>query len=162
SRSGSIPQETVRRGNELGGDPWLVRRVPGFEHDSVVGFGPALMELPCRLDRTHDVVAALHDHGRNVADAIYAAQQLLLIGEEAAVTEVVSLYAGERERKLRLRELRLTLGVRPKRARCALPNRPCARGCKLLGRGGLREPAMVCADQVAALFRRDRREECAP
>ena len=68
----------------------------------------------------------------------------------------------ERKRELGLRELRLALRVRPHRARRTLPNGPCARGRKLLGRRALSEPAVIRAEQIAAFLRRDRREERPP
>src|SRR6185312_15038499 len=92
-----------------------------------------------------------HDHRRNLADAVHVAQQLVLVGEEAAVDEVVAFDAGEGQREL-------VLVVRADAGRILvqvtggpLPYRPgaCRRDAHRRVVAG--EAAVVGADQVAAL-----------
>ena len=59
---------------------------------------------------------------------IDAVEQLVLVGEKAAIDEIVSLDARERQRELRRTELVLASRIRPQRARRSFPDRPCPRG----------------------------------
>src|SRR3546814_2942155 len=68
----------------------LERRMAGVLHDAQVGLGPGAVQIPRTTQRADHVVAALHDYGGNVADAIDVAQQLVVVREETAVDEVVA------------------------------------------------------------------------
>ena len=85
------------------------------------------MQLEGRIDRAHDVVAPVHDDGRDAADLVDAVEQLILVREEAAIHEIVGFDARERQRELRCAELVLALDVRQQRARRAFPHGPRAR-----------------------------------
>ena len=60
--------EPVGRADQLVRVAGLERRVAGVRHDAQIRFGPGAMQRPRRLHRAHHVVAALHDHGRDLAN----------------------------------------------------------------------------------------------
>src|SRR5262249_20057013 len=60
--------ETVCRLAKRGRDARLTRRVAGVGNDDELGLGPRAMQVPRARRRTHDVVTALHDDARDVAD----------------------------------------------------------------------------------------------
>ena len=113
------------------------------------------MERPRTGRRADDVVAALHDHGRDVTDAPDVTQQLVVGLEEAAVLEVVCLDASERQRELVLFIVGDHGGVLDEFARRTLPAGPT------LGRRHpnvavrARQSAMVGRDHVVTLRGRD-------
>src|SRR5512139_3762180 len=128
-----LSRKSIRRRDELRGDPRLVSRMPRIRHDPEVRFRPTPRELEGRVDRAHDVVTPVHDHGGYAANSFDAVEQLVLVLEEAAIGEIVRLDACQRERELRSPELVLALRIREQRARRALPHRPRARGCEAYG-----------------------------
>ena len=77
STAGS-PREAIGRRHELVRVAGLERRMSGVRHDAEVGFRPRLVQVPGAAHRADDVVAALHDHRRDVPDPAHAAQQLVL------------------------------------------------------------------------------------
>jgi hypothetical protein len=104
------------------GDAGLERRVAGVGHDAEVGLGPGAVQVPGGHHGAHHVVAALHDHRRDVADAAHATQQLVLALEEALVHEVVALDARHRDREVLLAPFVHVLFVRVQEARGRLPH----------------------------------------
>jgi hypothetical protein len=106
------------------GDAGLERRVTGVGHDAEVGLGPGAMQVPGRRHRADHVVAALHDHRRDVADAAHAAQQLVLALEEALVHEVVALDARHGDCEILLAPFVHVLVVGVQEAGGRFPDRP--------------------------------------
>ena len=91
--------DDVRRlSDELARDSRLPCGMAGFGDDVQLGFGPRGMQVMGRRGRTHDVVPALDDDRRQVADAIDALQQSPFV-EEALVHEVMSLDPRQCERR---------------------------------------------------------------
>src|SRR5262249_1865307 len=93
-------RETSRGFDELVHDARLERGVARVRHDAKVRLGPGAMQIPRALDRADHVVAALHDHGGDVANARDLVDELILTLEKAAVHEVVTFDAREREAEL--------------------------------------------------------------
>ena len=79
------------------------RRMPGIRHNGQPRRGPCSGQLERGARRADHVVAPLHDLRRNMADAIHAAEQPLR-RQEQIVREIVSLDAGEPQRRAVLRE----------------------------------------------------------
>ncbi len=96
--------------------------VAGIRYDAEVGFRPRAMQCPCGLHRAHDVVAALHDDGRDVPDTIDAAQELVLALEETLVHEVVTFDARNRSREIFVAPLVYVLLVDVQVTRRSLPH----------------------------------------
>src|SRR5262249_58538806 len=91
-----LPGDTGQLADQSAPDARLVHGVPRVRHDDESGLGPGAMQVPRRANRADDVVASLHDRGRNAPDLPHPAQELIVTLEEAAVREVVALDAGER------------------------------------------------------------------
>ncbi len=140
----------------------FVGRVPGVSHHAEIGLGESTRQLPGAAQRTHHVVAALNDHGRDVTEARHVVEQLVFMREKAAVHEVVTLDAREREAELVPRAAANVLFVLQQVTGAGFPHAPRARG--LLAREGVLrgEPAMVGGDQITALRERDHREVLLP
>ena len=56
----------------------LEAAVTAIGSDDKFGFGPCTMKRPCAFHGTDDIVTALHDHCRNLADPRSIAQQLII------------------------------------------------------------------------------------
>src|SRR6188508_1975501 len=104
--------------------------MPRVGHDPEIRLGPTPRELEGRVDRAHDVVTSMHDHGGYPPNSLDAVEQLVLVLEEAAIDEIVRFDTRERERELGRCEQVLALRIREQRARRTLPHRPRARGCE--------------------------------
>jgi hypothetical protein len=120
------------------------------------------VELESRVDRAYNVVAPVHDDAGNGSDALNAVEQLVLVREETAIDEIVSLDARQRERELGRAELVLTLRIWQQRARRALPDGPRSRGCEALRRVRRAQAPMERAEQIVALRGRNGLEEFLP
>src|SRR5689334_22260906 len=93
-------RETRRGFDELVHDARLERGVARVRHDAKVSLGPRAMQVPRAFDRANHVVAPLHDDRRDLTDARYLFDQLILTLEKAAVHEIVTFDAREREAEL--------------------------------------------------------------
>ena len=80
-------------------DAGLAHGVSSIGHDDETCRRPGLVEIPRRPGGATDVVAALHDHAGDVAQAMRVVDQLAL-SEKSLVREVVVFDARERQREL--------------------------------------------------------------
>jgi len=65
----------------------------GVRHDMQYGTGPGPVQPVSRLRRRDHVMAALHQHGWQVGDALHVADQLILL-QEHAMPEVMHMQPG--------------------------------------------------------------------
>ena len=68
--------EAIGGDDESFGDAGLADGVAGVRHDDQLCFRPGAMEVPGALDRADDIVAALDDDARDVADAVDLFEEL--------------------------------------------------------------------------------------
>ena len=66
----------------------------GIGYHDIVGFGPGAVQFVGAHDRTDDIVAALNDDGRDMADSVDSLEQTVFRGEHI-VAEVMRLDPGE-------------------------------------------------------------------
>src|SRR5206468_4420768 len=92
--------EAVGRLHEAIHDAGFRGGVTGVGNDVEGRLRPAPMELPRRDHRAHDVVAALDDHGGDLADPADLVEELVGVAEKRAVHEVVALDPREGVREL--------------------------------------------------------------
>mmetsp|Transcript_16878 Transcript_16878/g.54049 ORF Transcript_16878/g.54049 Transcript_16878/m.54049 type:complete len:342 (-) Transcript_16878:181-1206(-) len=145
----------VRGLHQLAQNVRLTGRVTGSD-DLEICLGPGAVQIPRRPHRAHHVVAALHDHARNVADAVYVLQQELVAREEAAVDEVVVLDPRKGQRKLVFAStLHLLLRCRQQGRRAHLPRRPRLSRLQLRLLVVARQPLAVGSHHVAPLVHGD-------
>lgn len=131
--------------------------MPGVADDLQFAVRPGLVQGPGIVQRTDGVVAAMHDHARQMGDAVHVLEQL--VGpEEALVDEEVVLDARDRQRPARLGEAVHHHGVGAQRGGAALPGRPGLGGVHLGDLVATGQALVEGRQQVAALFRRDRRD----
>src|ERR1700728_1831514 len=90
TREDLATRKLIRRLNQLMRNPWLESRVPRILHNAQISLWPCAMQIPRTTHRAHHVVATLHDHRRNPANAIDVSQQLIIVFEKAAIDEVVA------------------------------------------------------------------------
>src|SRR5690606_22336015 len=75
--------EAIGCAHELVNDARLEAGVARIGHDAEIRFRPGSMERPRRLHRTDHIVASLHDHRGDLANALHVSQQLIFSLEEA-------------------------------------------------------------------------------
>eukprot|EP00274_Cyanoptyche_gloeocystis_P000955 CAMPEP_0196662352 /NCGR_PEP_ID=MMETSP1086-20130531/48282_1 /TAXON_ID=77921 /ORGANISM="Cyanoptyche gloeocystis , Strain SAG4.97" /LENGTH=274 /DNA_ID=CAMNT_0041997683 /DNA_START=460 /DNA_END=1282 /DNA_ORIENTATION=+ len=92
-----LASEGVGGEDELVCDPRLERRVPCIGDDAEVRFGEGAVQLPRGGGWTDEVVAAVDDICRDVADLVNTVEQLRVPLEEAVVDKVVALDARQRD-----------------------------------------------------------------
>mmetsp|Transcript_45142 Transcript_45142/g.114275 ORF Transcript_45142/g.114275 Transcript_45142/m.114275 type:complete len:371 (-) Transcript_45142:85-1197(-) len=81
----------LHRHHQLVRDPGLVHRVARAGDQAQVRLGPGALEVQRGAHRAHKVHLALHQHARQVADALHVGQQGGLAAQEGAVDAVVAL-----------------------------------------------------------------------
>ena len=101
--------------------------------DDEFGFGPGAVEGPGAFHGADDVVAALHDHAGDVADARGVTQQVIVGFEKAFVEKIVDFDAGEGEGELVLFVVAAEIGVGKELGGCAFPSAPDFGGGELDG-----------------------------
>mmetsp|Transcript_116031 Transcript_116031/g.323179 ORF Transcript_116031/g.323179 Transcript_116031/m.323179 type:complete len:214 (+) Transcript_116031:260-901(+) len=145
-------REPVAGLHELAQGAGLEARVPCVRDDLQLGLGEDPVEIPGAAGRADDVVAALHDDGGDVSDAVHVPQQLVFGLEPAAVEEVVVLDASEGQCELVLISLSHVGLIWEELRGRALPRGPslCSRqaNCRIF-RG---QALPVGGDEVAALL----------
>lgn len=72
----------------------------GIGHYPQIGLRPGAMQIPCGSQRADHIVAALHDHCRDMPNPADVAQQLVVLLQEAGIDEVMALDAREGEREI--------------------------------------------------------------
>ena len=113
------------------------------------------MQVPGRGDRANNIVTALNDHGRNLADLIDVFEQVIVRREERAVHKIMTLDAGEAQRLVLAFPVVHQIFVRIELGRRAFPDAPCTRGreaCLLVVTG---QAFVIGGDKIAAFFLRD-------
>src|SRR5262249_35378421 len=90
--------ELVRRGDERRASAGLERDMAGVRDDLEPRLGPGAVQVPGVADRADEIVAAVDDDARYVADARHLLEQVVIGREEGVVLEVVAFDAGERDR----------------------------------------------------------------
>ena len=88
--------------------------------DHQVGLRPCTVQSPGALHGTDHIVAALHDHGGDVANGTDVAQQLIVGFKKTAVDKVVGLDAREGQGELVLFIVAGEGGIGQELGRCAL------------------------------------------
>ena len=117
------------------------------------------MQIPSALHRADDVIAALHDHSRDVADLRHPIEELVGVVQEAAVDKVMALDACERIGEFGIVEFGDVAGVEAQEARGALPFRPATGGFAAHGGVVAGETTIVGRHHLAALGLREQPDE---
>ena len=111
----------------------------GIGHDPQVGFGPGLLERPCRARRGADVVAALNDDPGYSSQRIHVPQELAFL-EEEVLEEELGADACKRNRLGRIAEAFEQVFIGQQCRDMPFPQRPFA---------GRSWPTMICASGPA-------------
>src|SRR5450432_4601000 len=133
--SKSASCKAVSGGNQFVHRAELIGRMAGIRHNAKISLWESARQFPGALQRTHDIVAALDDYRRNVAQARDVIQQLVLVRKKATVHEVVTLDTREGETELIPRAAPDVVLVLKQVARACLPHAPSAR--RLLAHEGV-------------------------
>src|ERR1043166_5483397 len=120
--------------------------------DMQLRFRPRPVQVPGALDGTDNIVAALDNHTRYVANLIDVLKEIILCLEETIMHEIMAFNAGEGECESRISKPFDGFGIEEKFRGCALPDAPRARGCDsdLLVSAG--QAAIIRTDEVIALI----------
>src|SRR3954452_572622 len=82
--------ETTSGPNHGRRDAGLGYCVSGIWNYIEFGLLPNLVEIPRIHERRHDIITAMHDHPWDVAQSVRLSDQLAVIGEKAAIDEIVT------------------------------------------------------------------------
>src|SRR5437773_2864056 len=129
--------------------------MPRVGDDPELGLRPCAVKLPRGHHRTDDVVATLHDYGRDVTDLSDAIDELGVAFEEALVDEVMALDARERERKLIFGGARHVVRIHSKVTRRRLPDAPRLCSSRALSFVFARQPRVIRTNEVTAFVRQN-------